>query len=482
MQNVHLGLGRPFFRALVGAQVIAWFFVGHWVGAPSLAVDRERGTFLDYVLAGLSAREIVGAKWFSVAALCFLFALVPAPALALCFWLGGVTPLEFASGLMLVLGCALFAGADGLWVSANVRTVSDALARAFRDAGIFLCVIAPFAVGAFWIGAETGLFFGGLLAISSVFIVASTRRKIDGILQNMDDDAQIVTPEIEVWFPRDERAIIAKNVAPSLENSVEKEESKAQEPFVLQPHAPRAEDLAPSNFDGKLLEKCAFNPLAIHELRRQLRRWRASSFIGQPPPLYGRKFVWLIGILSAFWGIWAPPMGALFILALGIFAAIAILQNVSLASGAFTSERAGNRLTALQLSALSSREIVIGKITASVLATARLWFYPLATLVLAALPAAFPLGLATILALSGAFFAATTLATLASLLMRTTSSASGFTFAFLGILASVILVFPLPLWMRTTILAMVFAFFGGLSLALCVGKLRRWRADDDVKV
>lgn len=124
------GAGRALFQQFATLQLVLWTGLGFFLGAPALAVERQRRSLLDYFLAGLTPAQIVAAKWRSVAGFALVVMLCPLPILALCFVLGGISPAEFAAFVAFLLSIGLTSCAMGLLLSAENRDVSSALSAA----------------------------------------------------------------------------------------------------------------------------------------------------------------------------------------------------------------------------------------------------------------------------------------------------------------------------------------------------------------
>ena len=136
------GAGQQFFFDVARWHALAWVPGGVLLAAPMLAAERERGHLTDWVLAGLSPRGIVHAKFRALAGFVMVMVCVPFPVFALCFALGGVSLLDFFAAGALTIAIALNSVAFGAMISASARTVTGALGAGLAaSAGLMLLAV-----------------------------------------------------------------------------------------------------------------------------------------------------------------------------------------------------------------------------------------------------------------------------------------------------------------------------------------------------
>lgn len=123
-------LGHDIWQTLTITQILGWILLGPALTAGAIASEREKGHLDALLLSPLSASEIVNGKMLGALSLASLLLLVPLPAIALCFLLGGVSPGEFLSSLVLQFGTALSGMSFGLVASAHSRNNGHAIVQA----------------------------------------------------------------------------------------------------------------------------------------------------------------------------------------------------------------------------------------------------------------------------------------------------------------------------------------------------------------
>lgn len=363
--------------------------VGTLLGAPLLAAERERRAFPEYILAGLTGAQIVRAKWRSLAALALVLVAAPLPILALCFPLGGLSPMDFVAANALCLGVALASCAWGLVVSAQHSTVSEAMRAALFEL---------FPLGAVWmvivflaalLPLEIIFVFGALLALAPILMLRKTVEEVEWLAFRLESEAPGVEPK-RVWNSLGLRP----GVSPSLLIGLSAENLRESEAlFSWSSEAERSQfDFSPSWFDLWLQKRAAFNLLARREVAAGLRDWRLRFVIGEPAPFF--TWPWCLGcgmvLLCANILLGAGKLSALI---WGLCALFAGVQVAVMASNGFIRERAARMLWALQLSALRPWEMVAGKTLAPLLLGARFWLFPLLVLLIGTFASGFWAGL-----------------------------------------------------------------------------------------
>ena len=135
-------LGHDIWATLTITQTLGWIFLGPILTSGAIAAERERGLLDGLLLSHLTAREIVNGKMLGALSLVVLLLLVPLPAIALCFLLGGVSPAEFWASLVLNFGTALSGLGFGIAASAGSKNSGIALGQALLRASIAQVLMA----------------------------------------------------------------------------------------------------------------------------------------------------------------------------------------------------------------------------------------------------------------------------------------------------------------------------------------------------
>ncbi|BCM90196.1 hypothetical protein IAD21_02047 [Abditibacteriota bacterium] len=489
-----LGLGAPLFWKFVLWQIAGWFPLGLLLGAPSLALERERQSLTEYALAGLDSRQIVRAKWWSLASFALILVVAPLPVAALCFPLGGVSLLDFWSANIFCVGVALASCAIGLSISATHRTVSAAFVdtlKAILSIGIPLG--PPLLFFSFSPPPELLIIMGVAFAVLPLHFIPKAEQEIFFVMQHLEIDA----PQTPDYTPSEDK--VPLRLEPALVKFAEGA-AKAHEPMSAQELArymnaaevERGRFDPPSSHLDKALENfVARNPVAWRDVHTQLRSWRRQFLLGEPPPIFSLRASFLVGGVMGLMGWASSQFGlATLLYVLWHLSFIPIfLQIILLSASGLTRERAGNMMVQLKLSALSSSEILSAKIVAPFVLGARFWGFPLLMLTLAALGYdASRVGLEAILfALLGLL--ASQLGTLCSLLFRAISlstSAALFVLVVLflvlpSVFSSMLFVAPTPLqtWWLGPVRALIWgtgemAIMGHLLLSFSVLIIFLW--------
>ena len=161
-EELEATLGHDIWATLTITQTIGWLLLGPALTAGALAGEREKGHLDALLLSPLSTSQIVNGKMLGALSLTVLLLLVPLPAIALCFLLGGVSPGEFMASLVLHFSTALFGMSLGMVASAHSRNSGQAIVQAlFRrfiaqaTMLVFCCVpISPLIALAYLLGAS----------------------------------------------------------------------------------------------------------------------------------------------------------------------------------------------------------------------------------------------------------------------------------------------------------------------------------------
>ena len=520
------GSGRQFFRAIARLNALAWIPVGLLLAAPALAAERERGHLCDWILAGLTPRGIARAKFGALAGFVLVMACVPFPIFALCFPLGGVAPGEFAGALALTAAVAVAATATGLLISAGARRVTEALGGALLMSACLMPIGGAFLVGI--LAAPPVIIFacaGALALVPAGCFNAACAAFETGVSADLEGDVEAAkapapTPQAFEKAMRRPLLLFAPSDAPAIARPSSAARPSSQSRARL-PEGFGEPESALGDLESALVWAASGNAIARREVMAHLRKPRANANANASENVSGGvlktqrwlDFFVLWGTLGALglalkfcWPTSAPYQWFGALVGLGLMAG----ATLGGASG-FTRERAKRMLSALQLTALSPRDIVWGKALAALLICAQFAAGPLLAVCIMALCYGPGSALMTaILALAGAALSATASLTLSLWGRKTEVVASG---ALALIAAAWILlpqlyiahgtIFQAPLWLELLWLGPLRVLGapsgnGALALALsqlaaecalatlalgvlCAWQLQRARAEDEIK-
>ncbi len=124
-------VGHDLFITLSTLQIIAWMLIGPALTATSIAAEREHGLLELLQLTPLSSWRICGGKLGSAFLLVVLLMFAPLPVTALCFLLGGVSPGEFCIALAVQIATVTAGMCLGLWASSRSRRATSAMTSTF---------------------------------------------------------------------------------------------------------------------------------------------------------------------------------------------------------------------------------------------------------------------------------------------------------------------------------------------------------------
>lgn len=130
------------FLDLTAMQMTAWLLLSPALTAAALAGEREQGMLELLQLSPLRPSRIAGGKLLSTLAFLCLMMLAPLPVLALCFLMGGISPAEFVGAAGLQAATILCCASIGLCCSAWCRRASTAL-------GLALGIIIAWTIASF---------------------------------------------------------------------------------------------------------------------------------------------------------------------------------------------------------------------------------------------------------------------------------------------------------------------------------------------
>ena len=413
------GIGHRLFTSLLGAQIEAWIVFALLLAAPTVAAERERRALPDYLLAGVTPRQIVRAKFASVATFTLVMCAVPFPILALCFPLGGVEPLELLAGAFFEVGVALSCAAFGLLISVHSARVTAAMQQGIALGAAFLIVtflVLPDSL-------EASFWWRLVFAVPLVAVIG-------GVIKHCENSLDLLAHDLEA----NERAL--QPPAPVIEAPHPQLQPHSQPPSIQpdKPKAPRAEP-APqptwrSCFDWCIEKVASRNAVTQREVRVGLRASRARWGMSAQESIERN----LIRLWSAI-GFCCTALVALLgfdvwwhLSLVGAALALLVVTGIT-CSSAFTSEREHQTLAQLQMCSLSSFEVVVGKMAATLLLIARGWSGPLLALLVVGWGqgADVVFGCALLLFLSAVL--AALIAIVFSLVCRHTPVATGGTFA-----------------------------------------------------
>ena len=119
--------GRELFMAMALGNVAAWLLVAPILTATPIARERERGLLESLQLSHMTPRSQIAARVGAALIFLLLLQLAVAPIYAIIFWLGGVSPGEFALAGAVISLTALGGISVGTWISARSHRPSSAL-------------------------------------------------------------------------------------------------------------------------------------------------------------------------------------------------------------------------------------------------------------------------------------------------------------------------------------------------------------------
>lgn len=120
-------VGHQLFVTLTWLQTLGWMLFAPLLTATSITSEREAGLLEGLQLSYLTPLRLACGKLLSALAFIALMLLVPLPALAICFQLGGVAPAELIEAFMLHAVTATTGAVIGLYCSAWCRRATTAL-------------------------------------------------------------------------------------------------------------------------------------------------------------------------------------------------------------------------------------------------------------------------------------------------------------------------------------------------------------------
>ncbi len=178
--------GREMFRTLQMMQMVAWLLIVPILTSTIISSERERGLLEALQLSCLRARDIIGGKLGALLLFVNLLLLAGAPVTSICFLLGGVAPEEFLKSLLLQAMTILLCSALGLFYSAQARRSLIAVRNSF----IAMLIFAFATAYAFDLNAALG--WNELKNVAALFNLMNPLRAQVGVF----DDFVTTYPEL----------------------------------------------------------------------------------------------------------------------------------------------------------------------------------------------------------------------------------------------------------------------------------------------
>ena len=401
--------GHTLFLTLSGMQIGAWMLLGPALTATTIASEREQGLLEMLQMTSLSAWRICAGKLLSVFGFVVLLMFAPLPMTALCFLLGGVSPSQFCAALALQMTTAISGLCFGLWASAWSRRATTGLTLAFGGIVAYnvltLLIFIAHAAGSPWASFKAAgaspwqsFFLDGVWRTNPLFVFLtendtgvgtswlSTYTPLDlpdwlfcGAWQLLFSCGLIFSATRALWKPLDEGdAPLSKKASrrTSSTRSAFGRTSHRDKSAALIATSDRADEatdsplaLEPAHIAkrpweiGVLSRFCARNPV----LEREVRRWGRAPRLGRVVARWTRMAALLfVGVyalgLVYFLGDTVARARELFWIVISIGTLLGALLACGLGAVLFAREREAGTWEGLQLSLLSTREILTGKI------------------------------------------------------------------------------------------------------------------------
>ena len=365
------GVGRGFFFALAQWHAMAWIPGGLLLAAPTLAAERERGHLTEWVLAGLSPSSIVSAKFRALAGFVLVMVCVPFPIFALCFPLGGVSPLDFLAIFAFTVAIALNSVGLGMLISASATSVTRALSSALLISAfalLFALPMLPIFFGESWLAPLTcALMIIGLPLIWVTASAANFEVEVEKHIKH-DEAIRFSAPTIQV--PTTPQA------QPRATTAAPMDVSKPPPQMAIAPW---------TQTETLLLRASEGNAIAHRDVKRRLNARRTDAFGSEATSTEIALWIWMlmwfsVGVCGLIMGKLANVsaaenglvQGRTFLVLIGALVLMTAMGFVALgAAPGFTRERSQKMLSALQMTALSPFDIVWGKVAGVLLLCAQ---------------------------------------------------------------------------------------------------------------
>ncbi|MBV9865584.1 MAG: ABC transporter permease subunit [Abitibacteriaceae bacterium] len=376
-QQNSAALGHELFVTLTWMQTLGWMLLAPLLTVTSITAEREAGLLEALQLSPLTPLRIVTGKLLSALSFMALMLLVPLPAIAVCFQLGGVSPYEFMQALLLHITTAVTGAIIGLNCSAWSRRTATALgavAASLLVLNLACLYLGPILWYAHPIVATLAIFnpeFGFAswaesmlvqVTLSCFLVYNAAGALLRPLNENspppilMDAAGSQLAPA--PTHEENQVNLLAAGTSPSSEITIE---GTDHFPFVRWWQVP-----LPAHWRFA-------NPILQRELRHKF-RFRQESAYGQfdlaPVSFIVITCFFLLVEAFCFMGVllqpdvranlwWLHAYGWLFIV---------IAASALMGASAFAREREAGLLEPLLLSSLSPREILWGKLCAPLLA------------------------------------------------------------------------------------------------------------------
>ncbi|MDQ3815880.1 MAG: ABC transporter permease, partial [Armatimonadota bacterium] len=387
-------VGHQLFIGLTITQMLGWMLLSPSLTATSIANEREHGMLDLLLLTPLGPWRVASGKLLATLVFIFLLMLAPLPILSLCFLMGGVSPGEFRIVVLLQFVTAATGAVIGLFTSAWCRRVSTALGLAFTLVFSWGCgsVMALAIRDARWFKG-TSLFDRVMVflldfiwrtnpAVAAVDPYPVTWSTVSGL--PFDVPAWAISVALQVIMALLLFWSTLRALRQPLQEPHEKEPKAARQRGTTPLHSQEVPGEVPAYPSARssqenasattniwwehplhTLIRCA-NPILQRELQRKL-RWRQ-------PPRWVRILVLMIGLALGY-GYLRSLLETLnhsnhtgfywSITTLGLL--ILVIAAAVMGAVAFAREREANTWEPLQMSLLTPREIIRGKLIAALL-------------------------------------------------------------------------------------------------------------------
>lgn len=372
------------FFDLTAMQMTAWLLLSPALTAAALAGEREQGMLELLQLTPLRPSRIAGGKLLSTLAFLGLMMLAPIPVLGMCFLMGGISPAEFVGAAVLQGATILCCASIGLCCSAWCRRASTAM-------GLSLGIIIAWTVGSFikieCLPFRPSMTGNSVLDTASQALEEIARANPYYTVFNLDRVSwaytwlhlpgwqissifQVILSALLFWSttralrkPLSEAGLIEQS-KPAKAQDVADSAEFATAPTSRAARRRRASSEAQRGvwWESRLVRRLHFaNPVLQREVARRLRVRRPPRFI-----------VWLVALGALVVGYYyvdallhlSMPRrhGDVWWLVSATDLILIILVGSTMGAAAFAREHETGTWEALQLSLLSPRQVIMGKL------------------------------------------------------------------------------------------------------------------------
>ena len=377
-------LGAEMFMHLTWMQALGWMLMAPALTASSIAGERENGLLEALYLAPLAPARIVSGKLWSVGLFVFLMLVVALPPVAICFLLGGVSPLEFWAAALLHAATAWFCAAFGLFCSAWSRRAGTAMRAAFLCVVVWgICSAISLGIGStlsptiYWRG---WVFLLQLFGMTNPIYAALAITNNDPFTSGLSTSATIFSHDLPSWsvciFVQIIFGVLLLILsARALRRPLTEPYWAGENNAAPSTASPGNEAVAPVQKPRRtwrelpIIEWIHFsNPILQRELRGKFRMRQPSPWtLGCAFPLTA---IIAYGYVRLLWGVWTQPYlrEGVWESFLFIGLTVLILMCGIMGASAFTREREAGTWESLGLSLLSARTIILGKLLPPIIA------------------------------------------------------------------------------------------------------------------